>query len=52
MKTLHIFHLKIYLIQKVHNDILFLYSLHCHLSATLQTIRITVVNLQENRPGF
>ena len=35
--------------QKVHNDFIFLCSLHCHLSATLQTISINVANLRDNR---
>ena len=52
MKTLNIFYLVIYWTQKVHNDFIFLYSLHCHLSATLQTISITVVSLQDNRAVF
>ena len=48
MKTLNIFYLIIYWIQKGHNDFIFLCSLHCVPSATLQTISITVVNLQDN----
>jgi len=49
MKTLNTFYLIIYWTQKVYNDFIFLCSLHCHLSATLQTMSDTVVNLQDNR---
>ena len=52
MKTLKKFYLLIYWKQKVHNDFIFLCSLHCHLSATLQTMGIIVVNLQVNRAVF
>ena len=45
-----IFYLVIYWTQKVHNDFIFLCSLHCALSTTLQKISITVVNLHNNRP--
>ena len=51
MKTLNIFSRHL-LNTKVHNDVIFLCSLHCHLSATLQTMRIIVVNLQDNRAVF
>ena len=47
MKTLDIFYLVIYWTQKVQNNFKFLCSLHCVLSATLQTINIVVVNLQK-----
>jgi len=44
MKTLTMCYVVIYWTQKVHNDLIFLCSLHCHLSATLQTMGIIVEN--------
>ena len=46
------FYLVIYWMRKVNNYFIFLCSHHCHLSATLQTISITVANLQDNWTGF
>ena len=37
---------------KVHSSFNFLCSLHCHLSATLQTMSITVVNLKTTELCF
>ena len=46
------FYFVIYWTQKVHNDFIFLCSLHCHLLATHQNPSIIVVNLQDNRAVF
>jgi len=52
MKNLNIFYLVIYWTQKVHNDFIFLCSLHCVPLATLQTVSIIVVILQDNWAVF
>ena len=52
METLNILYLVIYWKQKLDNGFIFLCSLRCHLSATLQIIIITVANLQDNRAVF
>jgi len=51
-KTLNIFYVAIYLTHKVYSDFVFLCSLHCHLSATLQTTSIIIVNSQDNWAVF
>jgi len=52
MKTLNMLYLVIYWTQKVHNNFIFLCNLHFVPSATLQTMSIIVVNLQDNRAVF
>ena len=48
----NMFYLVIYWTKKVHNDFIFLCCVHCGLLATLHTMSIIVVNLQDNRDEF